>query len=65
MQHVLEYVVLSVLPATSIPRKKLRQIASAQHDTSALMQAFVVVVHLKIDSHKNQLFDVKKKKKSE
>ena len=60
MKSVLEYVVLSVLPATSIPRKKLRQIASAQHDTSALMQAFVVVVHLKTDTRKNQLLDVNK-----
>ena len=69
MQHVLEYVVLSVSPAASIPKKNLlylscdmKQIASVQHGTSAFMQAFVVVDHLKTDPHKNQLFDVKKKK---
>ena len=41
----------------------MKQIAYVQHGTSAFMQAFVVVVHLKTDPHKNQLFDVKKKKK--
>ena len=40
----------------------MRQVASAQHGTTAFMQAFVVVVHFKIDTHKNELFDVKKKK---
>ena len=71
MKHVLEYVVLSVSPAASIPKKNLlylscdmKQIAYVQHGTSAFMQAFVVV-HLKTDPHKNQLFDVKKKKKTE
>ena len=58
---MLEYVVLSVSPA-SIPKQKsydMRQIAFAQHGTSAFMQAFVVVVHLKIETHKHPLFDVK------
>ena len=60
MQHVLEYEVLSVSPA-SIPKQKsyaMRQIASARHGTSAFMQAFIVVVHLKIGTHKNKIFDV-------
>ena len=60
MQHVLEYEVLSVSPA-SIPKQKsydMRQIASARHGTSAFMQAVIVVVHLKIGTHKNKIFDV-------
>ena len=40
----------------------MKQIAYVQHGTSAFMQAFVVVDHLKTDPNKNQLFDVKKKK---
>ena len=39
----------------------MRQIASAQHGTSAFMQAFVAVVHPKIDTKKIQLFVVKTK----
>ena len=38
----------------------MRKIAFALHGTSAFMQAFVVVVYLRINTHKNQLFDVKK-----
>ena len=60
---MLEYVVLSVSPA-SIPKQKsydMRQIAFAQHGTSAFMQAFVVVVYLKIDTHTNKILHVKKK----
>ena len=66
VQHVLEYVVLSVSPA-SIPKQKsyaMRQIASARHGTSAFMQAFIVVVQPKNDKHKNKLFDVKKENKN-
>ena len=44
-------VVLSVSPATSIRKSYyIRQIAFAQHGISAFMQAFVVVVHTKIDT---------------
>ena len=39
----------------------MRQIAFAQHGASAFMQAFVVAVHLKINTHKNLLFHVKQK----
>ena len=67
VQHMLEYVVLSVSPA-SIPKQKgydMRQTDFAQHGTSAFMQAFAVVVHLKIDTHKNKILHVKKKKKNQ
>ena len=51
--------VLSVSPATSIPKKKLYHIIRQ----TAFVHV-VTVAHPKIDTHKNQLFDVKKKKKS-
>ena len=38
----------------------MRQIAFAQQGTAAFMQAFVAVVHLKIDTHTNQLSWCKK-----
>ena len=41
----------------------MRQIAFAQHGTSAFIHAFVVVIHPKIYT-KNTIFVVKKKKKS-
>ena len=64
-------VVLSVSPATSKRKKKniyiyiynIRQIVFAQHGTSAFMQTFAVgFVHPNIDTHKNQLIVVKKRK---
>ena len=60
-------VVLSVSPATSILKRShdIRQIALAQHGTSAFMQAVVAVVQAKIDTHTNKLFDVNFFKKSE
>ena len=59
MQRVLEYVVLSVSPAKSIPKKSYdnRQTAFAQHGTSAFMQAFVVVVHLKFNTKSESILD--------